>query len=157
MALVLDGSNGITAGSTQLSNSELGYLDGVTSNLQTQINGIIPSKTGNTGKFLTTDGSVVSWADAGAIGVGQTWQDVTASRASNVTYTNTTGKPIQVSIKSSNNTNPSTELTVDGKSVSVCSIASTGGIVSVSAIVPNGSTYKCGPIWSQIGTWLELR
>ena len=30
------------------------------------------------------------------IGVGQTWQDVTASRALGVTYTNTTGKPIHV-------------------------------------------------------------
>ena len=30
-----------------------------------------------------------------AFGVGQTWQNLTSSRASNVTYTNTTGKPIQ--------------------------------------------------------------
>ncbi len=31
-------------------------------------------------------------------GVGQTWQNVTAFRASGVTYTNTTGKPKQVSV-----------------------------------------------------------
>jgi len=34
----------------------------------------------------------------GFLGVGQTWQDVTASRTSGVTYTNTTGKPIQVNV-----------------------------------------------------------
>ena len=39
-------------------------------------------------------------ADLKEIGVGQTWQDVTASRTRNVTYTNTTGKPIQVNISS---------------------------------------------------------
>ena len=33
-----------------------------------------------------------------AVGVGQTWQDVTTSRSLNTTYTNTTGKPIQVSV-----------------------------------------------------------
>lgn len=33
-----------------------------------------------------------------SIGVNQTWKDVTSSRASGVTYTNTTGKPILVKI-----------------------------------------------------------
>jgi hypothetical protein len=33
-----------------------------------------------------------------SFGVGQTWQDVTASRSLNTTYTNTTVKPIQVSV-----------------------------------------------------------
>lgn len=31
-----------------------------------------------------------------SFGVGQTWQDVSGSRSKNVTYTNTTGKPINV-------------------------------------------------------------
>ena len=34
-----------------------------------------------------------------AFGVNQSWQDVTASRAKNVVYTNNTGKPIEVAIK----------------------------------------------------------
>ena len=37
-------------------------------------------------------------ADLKEIGVGQTWQDVTASRVAGITYTNSTGKPISVSI-----------------------------------------------------------
>lgn len=43
--------------------TELGYLDGVTSNIQTQIDNksALPSQSGNTGKYLTTDGSTASW------------------------------------------------------------------------------------------------
>jgi hypothetical protein len=44
--------------------TELGYLDGVTSAVQTQINAkeaTLPSQTGNSGKYLTTDGSAKSW------------------------------------------------------------------------------------------------
>ena len=47
--------------------TELGYLDGVTSNVQTQLNAkaVYPSQTGNAGKFLTTNGSATSWGDIG--------------------------------------------------------------------------------------------
>ena len=44
--------------------TELGYVDGVTSAIQTQINtkeATLPSQTGNSGKYLTTDGSAKSW------------------------------------------------------------------------------------------------
>lgn len=43
--------------------TELGYLDGVTSNVQTQLDAkaVYPSQTGNSGKYLTTNGSTTSW------------------------------------------------------------------------------------------------
>lgn len=42
--------------------------------LQQQINDLIPSQTGNAGKFLTTNGSVLSWADiAGGLDYQGTW------------------------------------------------------------------------------------
>jgi hypothetical protein len=42
--------------------------------LQTQINNLIPSQTGNAGKYLTTDGSVLSWASvAGGLTYQGTW------------------------------------------------------------------------------------
>jgi hypothetical protein len=42
--------------------------------LQTQINNIYPSQTGNAGKFLTTNGTVVSWASvAGGLSYQGTW------------------------------------------------------------------------------------
>lgn len=48
--------------------------------LQTQINNLIPSQTGNAGKFLTTNGSVLSWADiAGGLDYQGTWNASTNS------------------------------------------------------------------------------
>lgn len=42
--------------------------------LQTQINNLIPSQTGNSGKFLTTNGSILSWASvAGGLSYQGTW------------------------------------------------------------------------------------
>ena len=42
---------------------ELNYTDGVTSNIQTQLDAkdSLPSQTGNTGKFLTTNGTAAAW------------------------------------------------------------------------------------------------
>jgi hypothetical protein len=47
--------------------AELNYVDGVTSNIQTQIDNIdaLPSQTGQSGKFLTTDGISASWINSG--------------------------------------------------------------------------------------------
>jgi hypothetical protein len=48
-------------------------LDTLTS-LQTQINNLIPSQTGNSGKFLTTNGTATSWASvAGGLSYQGTW------------------------------------------------------------------------------------
>lgn len=49
----------------------------------------------------TTTGTGVTFSDGTsqsscAIGYGQSWVDVTGSRALNTTYTNSTGRPIQV-------------------------------------------------------------
>ena len=42
--------------------------------LQTQINNLIPSQTGNSGKFLTTNGTALSWASvAGGLSYQGTW------------------------------------------------------------------------------------
>jgi hypothetical protein len=49
---------------TTVSATELGYLDGVTSAVQTQIDSkeaTLPSQTGNSGKYLTTNGTAKSW------------------------------------------------------------------------------------------------
>lgn len=48
---------------TTVSTTELGYVDGVTSAIQTQLDtkAVYPSQTGNSGKYLTTNGSATSW------------------------------------------------------------------------------------------------
>lgn len=100
-------------------------------------------------------------ADLKEIGVGQTWQNVTASRLSGTTYTNTTGKPINVIITieaSVYNTYYRAVLTINSNLFAT--IAGNEGITyaagTISVIIPNGATYKLdisnGTIY-----WQELR
>jgi hypothetical protein len=58
-----------------VSTIELGYLDGVSSAIQTQIDNksALPSQTGNTGKYLTTDGSSASWGTLNAISTAKVY------------------------------------------------------------------------------------
>jgi len=50
--------------------------------LQTQINNLIPSQTGNAGKYLTTNGSALSWASvAGGLSYQGTWNASTNTPA----------------------------------------------------------------------------
>lgn len=90
--------------------------------------------------------------DAVPLGVGQTWQDVTGSRSSGVTYTNSTGKPIFLSIYSSSADGTYT-ITVDG----IVAVRDREVNVDIThiTIVPNSSTY----LVSLAGTitWNELR
>jgi hypothetical protein len=90
------------------------------------------------------------------VGANQTWQDVSASRASAVNYTNSTGKPIMVNIV----TNPTTttvSLTVDGVTVAV-SLNTPDTVATrdnLSAMVPNGSVYRLSA--GVFEEWAELR
>lgn len=98
---------------------------------------------------------------AEVIGIGQTWTNVKASRASNINYTNTTGKPIFVSVTGSSNT---TMLEIYFYINDVLNWASkddlgTGTIIKNGAgfIVPNGSTYRFYVYYGIIENWMELR
>jgi hypothetical protein len=73
------------------------------------------------------------------IGVGQTWQNLTGSRSVGVTYTNSTGRPIVVSINGIGSTfaNP-VRIIVDGLAIAQYEPISLG---NTQAIVPSGSTY----------------
>jgi hypothetical protein len=52
-----------------VSNTELQYLDGVTSAIQTQLDSkaVYPSQINNSGKYLTTNGTTTSWATVDAL------------------------------------------------------------------------------------------
>jgi hypothetical protein len=58
---------GATIGS--VTNTEIGYLAGVTSAIQTQLDAkaVYPTQTSNSGKYLTTNGTAVSWATVDAL------------------------------------------------------------------------------------------
>jgi hypothetical protein len=58
---------GATIGS--VTNTEIGYLSGVTSAIQTQLNAkaVYPNQATNSGKYLTTNGTATSWATVDAL------------------------------------------------------------------------------------------
>lgn len=95
------------------------------------------------------------------LGVGQTWQDVTGSRAFGVTYTNTTGKPIEILVTPSISTNGTVTLSINGTVVSTLgSFAGTTGSETkpLSAIIPDGDTYLLTNVSGGVAlTWFELR
>jgi hypothetical protein len=90
--------------------TELGYVDGVTSAIQTQIDtkeATLPSQTGNSGKYLTTNGTAKSWGTVSQYalptqtgnsgkylttdGTAESWGTVAAAPATNWTLLNTGG------------------------------------------------------------------
>lgn len=77
------------------------------------------------------------------LGVGQTWQDVTSSRSSGVTYTNNTGKPIKVSVGSGGR-DARVLIYVNDVLVAYSQDTYDGNQcrASASEIVPNGASYR---------------
>jgi len=85
------------------------------------------------------------------LGDGQTWQDMTASRASGVTYTNTTGRSITINITTTATT---ANLVVDGVILQTSGSNAAVYYGSLTGVIPNNSVYYItgGPT-----TWTELR
>ena len=109
---------------------------------------------------LTTDEIVVV---QDPIGVNQTWQDMLASRAVGATYTNTTGRPIQISMTLISEVSDDgfiPILTVGGVDVArVGAVPILASYWSVMVIVPAGATYVINDSKanSVIHIWAELR
>ena len=94
--------------------------------------------------------------DAASLGVGQTLTDVTASRAINTVYTNTTGKPIFVAIGKTTQSSD-IRLNVNGVQFGYASGTNQDSqSKTLYAIVPAGATY--GTVGSSgFVFWSELR
>lgn len=93
------------------------------------------------------------------IGTGQSWQDVTAARAFGITYTNTTGRTIAVSVWPRAQTSRSYEIVVGGIVLGSLSYGSANVAAQLFAVVPPGATYRVNNPsgGSTIGAWVELR
>jgi hypothetical protein len=103
-----------------------------------------------------------AYTDGLAIGVGQTWQNVAASRSLGVDYTNTTGRPIAVSMSAQGTvaTPQTINLTVGGIIISedAISISGSGTWGNVFGIIPAGTTYRISSTsGGAIRYWAELR
>lgn len=105
-----------------------------------------------------TAAGVEAHMTANAFGWGQSWQDVTSSRASGTTYTNTTGKPIMVAVSSAFGTSCSVVVVVAGAEITRQTMQVGGSVflASASFVVPPGATYSVTASPS-ISNWRELR
>jgi len=114
-------------------------------------------------RWADTSGNAnTATTDAQHIGIGQTWQNLSASRSSGITYSNTTGKPISVYVSVINaiySAAVTFSAVVGGVEIvrfttpnNVNAIYGGGG---VSFIVPNGASYSVTA--STFNVWSELR
>lgn len=93
------------------------------------------------------------------IGVGQTWQNLTANRSVGVTYTNSTGRPIAVhiSVNAQNASNSTGKYFYLGET-SITLLDGDNGISLISVVIPDGVNYKIsGRADDAHYYWMELR
>ena len=103
-------------------------------------------------------GKVTFPAGSQMLGVGQVWQNVTASRAAATDYTNSSGRPIQVIVSTATtSTSNNCQIKVDGLVISEFGISATGNPTSHSFIVPAGSVYRLDVANHTLLRWSELR
>lgn len=128
---------------------------------------------GTTGVSLIQDGVVVeaSVADSAItsakmatavkpIGVGQTWTNVTASRTTGTTYTNSTGRPIMVVVSPVASGSMIGTFNIAGSAVGTVQFTPSGGGGGSPFfyIIPDGVTYSVTNNANfSISTWYELR
>lgn len=117
--------------------------------LNAELLAAVPSQTGNSGKFLTTNGTTTSWATAEVgVGSGQTWQNMSSSRLVGTVYQNTTGKPIMVSAVD----------TAGASNVSVGATASPSTVTAGTVVVPDLWYYTLPTNGgATVSIWAELR
>jgi hypothetical protein len=128
------GASSITANSVILGNGA-STLSG---------NLVAPSTSGN---VLTSNGTTWTSTAPAGIGVGQTWTDVSGSRAVSTTYTNSTGKPILLSVQGTASVvGMYVIFTVGGVAIASGTAGGTSsGFAGANIIIPVGATYSFAP------------
>lgn len=168
-----------TAGGTDL--SETGVISTTAISAGSGTAGVVYSTTARSGVpyrvlgvYRSTQTTAGTWAQAmsliqgvggqaltamSSLGYGQTWQDLTGSRAFGTTYYNTTGRPISLSVWGSVNTGANLILTVDGIQVAVSAMTSIGVPYFVFGIIPPGKAYQVSVSTGTptLSMWAELR
>lgn len=109
---------------------------------------------------VPTSAAVKAYADSLVLGVGQTWQDVKASRTIGTSYQNTTGRPIMVNIGSDGGSGQAVQVSSDGSTwISLMIFATGPGNLERQAtafIVPDTHYYRLSG-GSAAFSWVELR
>lgn len=145
----------ISAGATS---SNVIYSTTARSNVAFRVEGYIESTQAVAGTWATAPSTIQGMggqalAAMSSLGYGQTWQNVSGSRATATTYYNTTGKPIVVIVTAGLGSN--LQPTVNGVSLSVSAANSASNRNAVTFIVPPGGNYSMD-VPTIVG-WVELR
>lgn len=130
--------------------------------------GFIDSQQVTAGTWATAPSTVQgqggqALAAMSSLGYGQTWQNVTGSRAFATTYYNTTGKPIFIQVSATTiATGGAIALTINGAPVGggygILSLPSGAPYPSISTIIPVNASYSVQNAGgSTINVWSELR
>lgn len=152
--------DGTTAGGTRLATLTGGLVPvSQLPDATTSVKGVVVlnntlTSTSTTQALTAAQGKVLGDRD---FGVSQTVQNVSASRATNTTYTNSTGRPIFVAISTVGSGTANYDLLVDG--VVFCTATTTNQDAQkkpLCAVVPSGSTYRLNTSFP-FDTWSELR
>lgn len=116
----------------------------------------------DTTESLVSPAKVKAAIDEYAIGIGQTWQNVSGSRSTGTSYQNTTGKPIQVAV--SVETSGTQYFQVSSNNSTWINVAffpkNAGDVTQANAqvIVPNNYYYRIPSAnVNSIDFWAELR
>jgi hypothetical protein len=144
------------------------YSTTARTSLAYRVIGYIESTQATAGTWATAPSTIQGYGgqaldSMSSLAYGQTWQNVTGSRAASTTYYNTTGKPIYVSITGSATSAASTfAATLNGFSAILWGSIGSNTLnsdLSIQFIVPPSGTYLLGTRngGSTIGTWYELR
>lgn len=108
-----------------------------------------------------TAANAATVAQSTDLGVSQDWVDVKSSRTSGTTYTNNTGKPIQVHVVLYDTNGAGLYVEVGGvRIINLTYDLPPGGFYPLSFIVPANQSYKvfwAGNTGSQLVNWSELR
>ena len=147
--------NSVAAGTGISVNSTTGAVTVTNSGVTSVAAGTGISVSGSTGGVTITNS-----APAAGLGMsGQTWQNVTASRAVGTTYTNSTGYPIFVAITLAGGSS-GVNININGTTMFFQQVSNAGySNTSISFIVPNGATYALAQNGgsTSLSYWSELR
>lgn len=101
-----------------------------------------------------TKGVTADNLGATVLGIGQAWS--TQARAVNVTYTNSTGRPIMFAASLSSGSNDNASVLING--VQMARFGVPAGLIGFcSMVVPNGATYRVDAVTAVVNVWSELR
>ena len=126
-----------------------------------RIANLLQAQTGTNNEVVMTPATVEHHMTANALGWGQTWVNLTGSRAVNWEYQNLTGRPILVTITGRSYGAKVFEVKSEIEGATYEAIAFFNSVgephSSVTVIVPAGSYYRFNGDSGEIYSWAELR